>query len=241
MKIKKICEYICDIGLLGIKDINYFLKIYSQIDNNKCSREVDKLKISLFSYINSISKDDKLLFQICRNIIDSFVNSQIVLKYKALNSINNIFKNKRSLLFNRFFYKLNIYILKKKKNKFIVQPAYYKANKKENNSSNYIHSKNEKSKEDYKDNLNQKKPRLFSIKDISNDPKDRITADDIKECTFAPTINEYKPPHKEKPENNENVQSFTYYSPKFNILAKIPKINIKKIIKILLIKLIMKA
>ena len=227
MKIKKICEYLCDIGLLGIKDINYFLKIYSQIDNNKCRREVDKLKISLFSYINSISKDDKLLFQICRNIIDSFVNSQIVLKYKALNSINNIFKNKISILYNRFFCKLSINILKKKKNKFIVQPVYYKGNKKENNN-NINHNKNEKNKEDFKDNIIQKKPRLFTIKDISNDPKDRLTAEDVKECTFAPCVHNYRPPDKEKSENNENVQSYTYYSPKFNIQAKMAKNKNKK-------------
>ena len=165
MKIKKICEYLCDIGLLGLKDINYFLKIYSQIDNNKCTREIDKLKISLFSYINAISKDDKLLFQICRNIIDSFVNSQIVLKYKALNSIINILKNKISLLYNKFIYKLNICILKKKKNKYIVQQVYYKA-KKENKNNNLSFTKNEKNKEEFKNNFNQKKPRQFSINNI---------------------------------------------------------------------------
>ena len=90
MKIKKICEYLCDIGLLEINDINWFLKVYSQIDDNKCKRELDRLKIALFSYINSISKNDNLLFKICRNIVDSFINKQVVLKYKSLNSINNI-------------------------------------------------------------------------------------------------------------------------------------------------------
>ena len=222
MKIKKICEYLSDIGLLEINDINWFLNVYSQIDSNKCKRDLDKLKIALFSYINTISKNDQLLFKICRNIIDSFINKQIVLKYKALNSISNIFKNKLKIIHNQFFYKLNLFILRKKKNKVIVQPRYIRANKIE---------KNNKDKNELEDNEN-KKPRKFNINDINNnDPKNRITADDVRECTFSPCINNYKP-HKEK---TENVKSYTYYSPAFNILAKMPynmynknKININK-------------
>ena len=147
MKIKKICEYLSEIGILELKDLNYFLKIYSQIENNKCKREIDRLKICLFIYINSISKNDNHLFKICRNIIDSYLNTQLVLKYKALNSFSNIFKNKLKSLFNLFFYKLNLFVLNKKKSKFIVQPVYYRQNKLENHNKNNIN----KSKEEYKD------------------------------------------------------------------------------------------
>ena len=186
MKIKKICEYLCDIGLLEIKDINYFLQIYSQIDSNKCKRELDRLKLSLFSYINIISKNDNKLFKLCKNIIDSFLNTQIVLKYRSLNTISNLFNNKRKILFSKFFYKLNINILKKKKNKFIVQPVYYKTNKLEKNNNN-----ENKNTEETKNYLIQKRPKQFTIKDICNDPKDRITEDDVRECTFAPIINHF--------------------------------------------------
>ncbi len=223
MKIKKICEYLSEIGILEIKDINYFLKIYSQIEQNKCKREIDRLKITLFSYLNSISKNDNLLFSICRNIIDSYLKTQLVLKYKSLNSLSNIFKNKFRILYNSFISKLNLFILKKKKNKFIVQPVYYRPNKLENNIDNNKNKSNSKA-----ENINSKgkmqiQPK-YDINDISNDPRDRLTADDIRECTFAPNINRYKP-YKEK---IEKVKSFTYYTPSFNILAKMPE-NKKKL------------
>ena len=222
MKIKKICEYLSEIGILELKDLNYFLKIYSEIENNKCKREIDRLKICLFIYINSISKNDNHLFKICRNIIDSYLNTQLVFKYKALNSFNNIFKLKLKSLFNLFFYKLNLFVLNKKKSKFIVQPVYYRQNKLENHNKNNIN----KSKEEYKDYKGKIKHK-FNINDINNDPKDRITVEDVRECTFAPCINEYKP-YKENKENTEQIKSFTYYTPSFNILAKIPD-NIKNI------------
>jgi len=222
MKIKKICEYLSEIGILELKDLNYFLKIYSEIENNKCKREIDRLKICLFIYINSISKNDNHLFKICRNIIDSYLNTQLVFKYKALNSFNNIFKLKLKSLFNLFFYKLNLFVLNKKKSKFIVQPVYYRQNKLENHNENNIN----KSKEEYKDYKGKIKHK-FNINDINNDPKDRITVEDVRECTFAPCINEYKP-YKENKENTEQIKSFTYYTPSFNILAKIPD-NIKNI------------
>ena len=221
MKIKKICEYLCDIGILELKDINDFLQIFSQIDNNKCKRELDRLKLTLFSYFNIISKNDNQLFKTCRNIIDSFVNSQIVSKYKSLNSLNNILKNKINLMYNIFFYKLKIFLLKKKKNKFIVQPVYYKSNKLEKNNHNNSH--NPLKDEEYKDNIKTKKSSIFTFKDINinNKPQDRITADDVRECTFSPVINNYNPP-KEKKGMNEKVKSYTYYSPSFNILARMP-------------------
>ena len=215
MKIKKICEYLSEIGILEIKDINYFLKIYSQIEQNKCKREIDRLKITLFSYLNSISKNDNLLFSICRNIIDSYLKTQLVLKYKSLNSLSNIFKNKFRILYNSFISKLNLFILKKKKNKFIVQPVYYKTNKLEKNNNE------NKNTEETKNSIIQKRPKQFTIKDICNDPKDRITEDDVRECTFVPIINHYKPKN-ENFENSEKVKSYIYYSPSFNILAKMP-------------------
>ena len=216
MKIKKICEYLCDIGLLEIKDINYFLKIYSQIEKNKCKRELDKLKISLFSYFNIVSKNDNQLIKLCRNIVDSFINNQIVLKYRTLNSLCNLFNNKINILLSIFFFKLNINIKKKKKNKFIVQPIYFKANKLEINNKN-----KDKNNEAFKCSLIPKMQNQFTLNDISNDPKNRITADDVRECTFSPIIHEYKP-KEEYFEINEKVKSYTYYSPSFNILAKLP-------------------
>ena len=73
------------------------------------------------------------------------------------------------------------------------------------------------------DNINYKKQSKFTFNDINNNnPKDRITADDVRECTFSPNIHEYKP-HKQNKRMNENVKSYTYYSPSFNIFAKMPQ------------------
>ena len=205
MKIKKICEYLSDIGLLQMTDINQFLTIYSQIEQNKCKKETDRLKISLFSYINTMSKDDNQLFNMCRNIIDSFLNNQIVLKFRTLNVFCNILKNKISLRYNTFFYKLKMYVLNKRKNKIIVQPIYNskKLSILENNDFQI---------------KNEKKRNKFNFDNFKNNPKDRITADDAKECTFTPFINEYKP-YKFK-QNDEKVKSYTYYTPSFNIVYK---------------------
>ena len=221
MKIKKICEYLSDIGLLEIKDINYFLQLYSQIENNKCPREIDRLKISLFSYIKSLSKNDNQLFNICRSIIDSFINSQLVLKYKALNRLNNIFKNKINLKYNYFLCKLKIFNINKKRNRYNnALPSYYRTNRLEKNNKNNENN----NKEELKGKLHKRKQKKFNFNDINNDPIGRITADDVKECTFAPLINEYKPykNKKDKEKEKENVKSYTYYSPSFNIFAKEP-------------------
>ena len=203
MKIQKICEYLSDIGLLQMTDINHFLTIYSKIEQNKCTKETDRLKISLFSYINTISKDDNQLFNMCRNIIDSFLNNHIILKFKTLNYFCSILKNKISLRYNSFLCKIKIYIINKRKSK-IIQPLYN--NKSLNIQENDLQIKNEKKK------------KKFNFDNFNNEPKDRITADDFKECTFTPFINEYKP-YKIK-ENDENVKSYTYYTPSFNIIYK---------------------
>ena len=205
MKIKKICEYLSDIGLLQMTDINRFLTIYSQIEPNKCKKETDRLKIALFSYINTMSKDDNQLFNICRNIIDSFLNNQIVLKFRTLNFFCTLLRNKINLRYNTFFYKLKMYGLSKRKSKIIGQPIY-NSKKMSILDNNDFQIKNEK------------KRNKFRFDNIKNNPKERITADDAKECTFTPFINEYKP-YKFK-EKNENVKSYTYYTPSFNIAYK---------------------
>jgi hypothetical protein len=123
-----------------------------------------------------MSKDDNQLFNMCRNIIDSFLNNQIVLKFRNLNNFCNIIKNKISLRYNTFFYKLKMYVLNKRKNKIIVQPIYNskKLSILENNDFQI---------------KNEKKRNKFNFDNFKNNPKDRITADDAKECTFTPFIN----------------------------------------------------
>ena len=113
MEIQKICEYFNDIGLVQLNNINTFLKIYSQIPADKYNNQNDKLAYALFSYLTSASKDNQNLYDICKNIIESFSNNQIINRYRVLNILNHIFKSNLILRFNLFLYRLSNYIFKK--------------------------------------------------------------------------------------------------------------------------------
>ena len=113
MKIEKICEYFNDIGLIKLNTINTFLKIYSQISKNKYKNESDKLVLALFSYLALASKSDQNLYDICKNIIDSLTNNEIIYRYRGIKLLYNIFKTKLHSRYNLFFTKLNHFIFKK--------------------------------------------------------------------------------------------------------------------------------
>ena len=118
MKIEKICEYLSDIGLLKLDNINNFLKIYSQISKNKYKSESDKIILALFSYFALISKNNQNLYDICRNIIDSYLNNQILNRYKGIKYLNNIFRSKLHSRYHLFLIKLINYRIKKQKKIF---------------------------------------------------------------------------------------------------------------------------
>ena len=90
MTLEKICEYFNDIGILQLDNIDKFLKIYKQISQNNFKNKSDKLILALFTYITLISKNEQQLYDICKNIINSFTNNQILHRYRALYIINNI-------------------------------------------------------------------------------------------------------------------------------------------------------
>ena len=107
-----------DIGLLKLESINNFLKIYSQISKNNYKNESDKLILTLFSYFASISKNDQKLYDLCKNIIDTFSNNQFLNRYKGIKSLNNIFTSKLHSRYNLFLIKLIHFINKKRKKYF---------------------------------------------------------------------------------------------------------------------------
>ena len=48
MKIEGLCEYLNEISILQLDNINTFLKIFSQISKNKYKNVTDKLTMALF-------------------------------------------------------------------------------------------------------------------------------------------------------------------------------------------------
>ena len=113
MSVEKICEYFNDIGILQLDDMNRFLKIYTQISQNKFKNKSDKLILSLFSYITQLSQNDQQLYDTCKNIVNSFSNTQILHRYRAIYMIINIIKSKINSKYILFFCKL-ISIINKK-------------------------------------------------------------------------------------------------------------------------------
>ena len=110
MKIEKLCEYLNDIGLLQLSNINTFLKIYSQISHNKYKNPTDKLALALFSYLGLVSKNEQHLYDVCKNIVESFSNNQIIQRYRGIKLLRNILKSKLHSRFNTFLSKLNTHI-----------------------------------------------------------------------------------------------------------------------------------
>jgi hypothetical protein len=111
----KLCEYLTDIGILLFDNIELFFKINSIKSDNNFKNEPEKLKNSLYQYLQKTSKDDNLLHTMSKQIIDSYYNVQAVTQYKALKNFINIYQNKLFLIYNNFFINLSLYIINKNK------------------------------------------------------------------------------------------------------------------------------
>ena len=232
MTLEKICEYFNDIGILQLDNIDKFLKIYKQISQNNFKNKSDKLILALFTYITLISKNEQQLYDICKNIINSFTNNQILHRYRALYIINNIINTKLKSTYVSFFTKLNFLKNKKlfrsKKN----SPKSIKLNKKNfikdeyknQNDINIINltgrikkgkivKKNKSIKKiDEFDNNNNN----INNKNTNNENKiyrtfDNYDNENYKECTFSPKINKYYKPKIKNQINNE-FDSSSYFN-----------------------------
>lgn len=226
MKIEKLCEYLNDIGLLQLSNINTFLKIYSQISHNKYKNPTDKLALALFSYLGLVSKNEQHLYDICKNIVESFSNNQIIQRYRGIKLLRNILKSKLHSRFNSFLSKLNNHIYRRQnRNRGSPRKNYYNDNNSNNN--NLYRNKNlyrSLNNEDSNSMVPMKKGRIIKKnKNInknnsdSNDINDNIppyldnkieisSLEEDKECTFSPKINKnYKPKSRSNSKNARNV------------------------------------
>ena len=221
MSIEKICEYLNDIGILQLENINNFLKIYTQISQNKFKNKSDNLILALFSYITLISKNEQHLYDICKNIVNSFTNNQILYRYRGIYMLNNIFKTKLYSRYISFFLKLNSFRNKinlyskhksiKANNKNLIIENYKNEEKILNNNSSsrkklnnkigkIINTKSIKIKTNNDNNiyinLNKDNENNNIYKTFDLDKKD-------DECTFNPKTNKYY-----KSKQNNNIRSF---------------------------------
>ena len=115
MKNEKLCEYLSDVGILLLDNIDLFFQIYSSNNLNQLTKEQEKLKNSLFLYLQKTSKNENLLKLMSSHIIETYYNTQAINKYKALNNLITIFKLRFFSLYNYFITRISLYITKKAK------------------------------------------------------------------------------------------------------------------------------
>ena len=150
MKNEKLCEYLSDVGVLLLDNIDLFFQIYSSNNLNQSIKEQEKLKNSLFLYLQKTSKNENLLKSMSSHIIETYYNTQAINKYKALKNLITIFKLRLFSHYNHFITRVSLYITKKSKRIINFEPLKEKENVKElkrNNSDDFIKRKEKKFKE----------------------------------------------------------------------------------------------
>ena len=200
MQIDNFISYLLEIGVLDIENKQILLNIYNNIKikaNNEIENDI--IKISFFSYIRTLAKEDKKLFELCRRIIftynqrgnktrDNFV---IILYQLVMNKFRNIF--------NELLIKLNLFshvniILKNKNNK---------------NKLNYSNLNNNTENSEIKTKKNSRPISYQNLRLITNSSEN--------ESIYSNNLNYII--------NNNNIKSYTYYSPAVNVISKSSKKN----------------
>ena len=200
MQIDNFISYLLEIGILDIENKQILLNIYNNI-KNKANNEIENeiIKISFFSYIRTLAKEDKKLFELCRRIIfiynqkgnrsrDNFV---IILNQLLMNKFSNIF-NDLIIKLNLFSHVNNILKIKNKKNKL-----------------NYSNLNNNTDNSDIKIKRNSRPISYQNLRLNTNSSEN--------ESIYSNNLNYII--------NNNNIKSYTYYSPAVNVISKSSKKN----------------
>ena len=117
----KVCEYFNDIGIIDYDNVNDFLTIYSEIAfKNNYNSKNDILRNTIFSYMKLISQNDTLLFEYARRTLNSFINFQLVSKYKSIKVLKSILNIKIKNIIVYFFFRL-IRTKGKKSYRYLIQ------------------------------------------------------------------------------------------------------------------------
>jgi len=246
MSKEKLCEYLTDIGILLFDNIGLFFNIHSIKTEKHFKNEPEKLKDSLFQYLQKTSKNDNLLRLMSNKLIESYYNSQAVSQYKALKNLINIFQNKLFLIYNSFFIKLSIYLMQKN---IRISNNEYKDRKKrttsddnifrnsDENYSNTVIPKSAKTKSKpkkrvqrptrtnkYKNNyyMNIQQSNTFPYGYfVNNNNEDIINIYSNIDREISNISND----NYDRNIYDENIVSYKYYSPMINIQSKKPLTN----------------
>ena len=155
MKIEKLCEYLVNFGLLKADDLISFLKINSQISQNQYN-DKEQLILTLFSYLASVSKNEQQLYDISKNIIESFLSRQAIIGQLTKKVNTQIYENEFDKN-NQLLRSANNYKSMDKRNLNIFPMKKGKTNKK-NNLNNM-------------DNISFEEGKEFTFSPKNNRPK----------------------------------------------------------------------
>ena len=109
MNIEQICEYLNEIGILDMNSIKDYLILTTNIlnENRKYKSINDVYKISLFAFLRGVNNDDKSLYFLCSNIINSYNRYNLIKKYKFLHYFKKLLYVKICQRFNCFIMSLS--------------------------------------------------------------------------------------------------------------------------------------
>ena len=205
MNMEKVCEYLNEIGILDYDNINTFLNIYSKLNNQNNTSDMNKIIDTLKLYLNNYFIKNNQTSKLCQNIVYSYNTYQLISKFKSLNNMNNILLQKLRNIYIIFFLNLSLYILKKKEKEKVIKQRNL-GRKSKSKKKYFMSDKYDEEGNNIKNNV---------------DNTGLISSDDERECTFTPQINKNFKGYKRNDINN-NVESHIYYSPAFNISSKFP-------------------
>ena len=249
MSNEKLCEYLSDIGLLLFENIDLFFQIHSSQNNKQFKNEPEKLKESLFLYLQQTTKNDNLLRLMSNQLIESYYNSQVVTKYKNIKNLINILKGKLSLNFNSFIINLSRYIITKNKTIISFNPNKdNKFNSKRTNSDDNILRKiphespikktekpvkqktKPKKRTQKSKKMNQFKNNYYrNIQNVNINPHSFFINNDYNNLNMYnnnfynnTNIENTIVSNNNNDMNDENIVSYKYYSPLVNFPANKP-------------------
>ena len=240
MNIQKVCEYLSDMGVLLFDNIDLFFQIHSTKKNKQFKNEPDNLKDSLFLYLQKTSKNENLLRQMSKQLIESYYNSKAILRYKNIKNLVNIFQNKLFLIYNNVILNLSKHIANNKDKIKRTNSDDYKFRRSNENSPKKVVKKAKskpkkklqrpKKTNQYKNNYykniqetNVNNPHSFFLN--NNDFYLNMYNNDINVNNPYPyneRINTSTDDFNNNIYNNENIVSYKYYSPMVNIQSKKP-------------------
>ena len=182
MNIEQICEYLNEIGILDMNCIKDYLILTTNIlnENRKYKSINDVYKISLFAFLRGVNNDDKSLYFLCSNIINSYNRYNLIKKYKFLHYF-------KKLLYVKICQRFNCFIMS------LSKQLYYKRNKakKLNKSTKNIGFNNTSSNRFYNKNNNSIKniSEINNIEGYNTPNYNKIRTNDI---LFKNNIPDYK-------------------------------------------------